>query len=206
MFIDLDGTLADSILVMRAAYESLLASLDIVPTQSEFDQLNGPPLSEVVRLLKIRHSLGQDASELQRRYDRILDQNYDHIRPCPGAIDLLQKAKINACTVGVVTSNSAARTHRWLERVNLSRFIDFVVSGDEVMHGKPHPEAYLRACERGCCSPAAAIAIEDSPQGARAAIDAGIKTFVIAAESHSKTWPQEALAVGSLHALADLLW
>jgi HAD superfamily hydrolase (TIGR01509 family) len=206
MFIDLDGTLADSILVMRTVYETFLAQLGIAPAQSEFDRLNGPPLAEVVRLLRNRHSLSEGQGELQSRYERILDQTYDNVRPSPGAIDLLQKAKTNACTVGVVTSNSAARAHRWLEHVNLSRFIDFVVSGDEVKSGKPHPEAYLRACERARCPSAAAIAIEDSPQGARAAIDAGLKTFVVSADSNSTTWPQEVFAVSSLHALADLLW
>jgi beta-phosphoglucomutase len=206
MFVDLDGTLADSILVMRTAYERFLELYNVSPTRGEFDQLNGPPLSEVVRLLRRTHSLNVEESELQSTYTRILDELYDVIRPSLGAVDLLQKATINRCIVGVVTSNSAQRTHRWLKRTCLSHYIDFVVSGDDIKCGKPHPEAYLEACQRARRPSVEAIAIEDSPLGARSAIDAGLRTFVVTSSSSSTIWPHGVLPVASLSELATLLW
>ena len=40
-----------------------------------------------------------------------------------------------------------------------------VVTGDEVLDGKPHPEAYLTAARRLGVDPRQCVAIEDSPTG-----------------------------------------
>jgi HAD superfamily hydrolase (TIGR01509 family) len=204
MFLDLDGTLADSIRVMRSAYESFLNRYGVSPTRTEFDQLNGPPLHEVVRLLKVAHSLCQDECELQSEYIKILDELYGAVQPCPGAIDLLRKAKRNDCVVGVVTSNSATRTQRWLSQVHLSPYVDFVVSGEEVERGKPSPEPYLLACKRAHYPSEEAIAIEDSFLGVCSARGAGLTTFVVTGDTSS--WPQGTLTVASLTELSKLLW
>jgi len=57
----------------------------------------------------------------------------------------------------------------------------FALSRDDVTHGKPHPEPYLRAAERLGVHPSACIVVEDSPIGARAAKAAGMITIA---------WPQ----------------
>ncbi|MDQ1586093.1 MAG: hypothetical protein QOH80_1458, partial [Actinomycetota bacterium] len=48
-----------------------------------------------------------------------------------------------------------------------------VVTGDEVEHGKPHPEAYLEAARRLAVDPRRCVAIEDSPTGLASAEAAG---------------------------------
>ena len=48
-----------------------------------------------------------------------------------------------------------------------------VVAGDEVTHGKPHPEAYLTAAAHLGVDPADCVVIEDSPTGAAAGLAAG---------------------------------
>jgi beta-phosphoglucomutase-like phosphatase (HAD superfamily) len=54
-----------------------------------------------------------------------------------------------------------------------------LVTGDEVSHGKPHPEPYLAAARLVGADPAACIAIEDSPAGVRSATAAGVPTIAI---------------------------
>jgi HAD superfamily hydrolase (TIGR01509 family) len=51
-----------------------------------------------------------------------------------------------------------------------------VVTGDEVAHGKPHPQPYLRAAELLGVDPRQCVAIEDSPTGIRSAMAAGCVT------------------------------
>ena len=54
-----------------------------------------------------------------------------------------------------------------------------VVTGDEVSHGKPHPEPY-RAAARLLGVPAGdCVAIEDSPTGVRSAVAAGVPTLAV---------------------------
>ena len=54
-----------------------------------------------------------------------------------------------------------------------------LVCGDEVAHGKPHPEAYLRAAELLGFPPERTLAIEDSPAGTISAATAGCRVLVV---------------------------
>ncbi|MDR2380337.1 MAG: HAD family phosphatase [Bifidobacteriaceae bacterium] len=54
-----------------------------------------------------------------------------------------------------------------------------VVSGDDVVKGKPDPEAYLTGAAKLGCAPEECIAVEDSPTGAASALAAGIPTVVV---------------------------
>ena len=56
---------------------------------------------------------------------------------------------------------------------------DALVCGDEVSHGKPHPEPYLRAAELVGFAPGETLAIEDSPTGAASAEAAGCRVLVV---------------------------
>jgi HAD superfamily hydrolase (TIGR01509 family) len=206
IFLDLDGTLADSIRVMRCVYEGFLNTHGAVPTDAEFQRLNGPPVIEIVRQLKVAHSLAGEESELVCDYTDLIDQFYISVAPFPDAADLLAQAKRNGCVVAVVTSNSAQRTQRWLRTRGLSQFVDFVVSGNDVKSGKPDPEPYLKACELASCAPREIVAVEDSFQGASAAVGAGLKTFVVAHEFDLTLWPPGVIPIASLGKLASLLW
>ncbi len=204
IFIDLDGVLADSLSVMRVSYQRFLKQFQVQGTDEEFSLLNGPPLAEVVRRLKAVHGLVDDVDMLLANYFEIIDQAYTDVVPSPGAQELLSKAKVYGCLVGVVTSNSTIRTQSWLKAVNLAHLIEFIVSGDDVKSGKPNPEPYLLAATRVACPPANIIAIEDSLQGAQSAVGAGLMTFLITKLDESDVWPPGIVPIRSLHQLIEL--
>jgi HAD superfamily hydrolase (TIGR01509 family) len=64
-----------------------------------------------------------------------------------------------------------------------------VVCGDEVSHGKPHPEPYLRAADLLGFAAADTLAIEDSPTGTVSAVEAGCQVLVV--PSHVAVSPGE---------------
>lgn len=205
ILLDLDGTLADSLSVMRLAYQMFLKQFERNPTDDEFDSLNGPPLLQVVRQLKISHALSDDVDVLLANYFGLIDRAYRDVKPGTGAIDLLLKAREQHCTIGVVTSNTRKRTQAWLETVCLAHMIDFIVSGDEVKQGKPHPEPYIIASKKTSYELTEIVAIEDSPQGARSATDAGLRTLVLGYET-SLSWPQGIEPIRSLAQAMKQLW
>jgi HAD superfamily hydrolase (TIGR01509 family) len=205
LFIDLDGTLADSLHVMRAVYERFLAHHGRSGSRAEFDSLNGPPLDEIVRHLARVHGLGLPHGRLMALYTRMIEEAYGAVRPCAGAPDLLAAVRAQGMKVAVVTSSSSALAGRWLRRVGLDALIDAVVGGDEVERGKPDPEPYRLAMARCGCSAEGSLAVEDSPTGCRAALAAGLKTFFISPEGEGASPPPGATPVGSLAELAGRL-
>jgi HAD superfamily hydrolase (TIGR01509 family) len=177
LFLDLDGTLADSLHVMRAAYAGFLGRFGRPADDGEFASLNGPPLPEVVLRLREAHGLPGSLDRLVAIYQSIVDDAYAGVAPMAGARELLAAAKREGWIVGVVTSGSARRTRQWLERTGLADDVDFVVAGEDTPRGKPHPDPYLLALQRAQCTATQAIAVEDSPQGVAAALAAGLTTY-----------------------------
>ena len=206
LFIDLDGTLADSLAVMRMAYEGFLGQFGVAGAHSEFALLNGPPLSEVIRRLRATHNLPGELEALTDNYYRLIDELYRSVAPAPGARELLERAQRFSCKVAVVTSNSAGRTEAWLAAVGLAPLIDFIISGDDVTRGKPDPEPYLMAAARAGLDGQICAAVEDTIQGAQAAMGAGLSTFLLMS-SHGSTVPVPGVApVNSLYDVASQLW
>jgi len=206
LLLDLDGTLADSLGVVRRVYEEFVLDHGGTPSQAEFESLNGPPLAEVLRRLKAIHGLPGSERELLARYEALLDRIYLEVAPNPGAGELLARARHAGCLTGVVTSNSAARTRAWLERSGLAPAIDALVASDDVRVGKPDPEPYLLALQRCNCAAVAGVAVEDSGQGARAAMAAGLRTFLLASAHAPAAAPEGVERVAGLAMVAERLW
>ena len=179
LFIDLDGTLADSLPVMRAVYGRFLDRFGKPATDAEFARLNGPPLAEIVADLARTHAIEGTQGSLLETYWSLIEDAYRGVRPTPGAVELLQAARTAGARVGVVTSSASGLTGRWLRRVGLDGLVDVVVGGNDVQRGKPDPEPYRCAMERAGCAAADSLAVEDSATGARSAVAAGMPTVLI---------------------------
>lgn len=179
LFLDFDGTLVDSISAMRRAYADFLSPFGKVATDAEFDSLNGPPLSEVVRILKDTHRLEPSHADLLARYRAIVDERTRELRPFEGARESISKLHDDSWTIGIVTSRRRAEIEEWLSLPELGLQVDFIVGGDEVNRGKPDPAPYVLAIARSRCSRDRCVAIEDSAGGARSAMAAGIRTVYL---------------------------
>ncbi|MHA7878514.1 MAG: HAD family hydrolase [Saccharospirillum sp.] len=91
----------------------------------------------------------------------------------PGVVEALDHLSRLGLQQRVVTSTRTAMAEEKLERMGLLPYFDGILGGDQVERGKPDPEPYLKGCEALGVAPSAALAIEDSPNGVRSALDAG---------------------------------
>ena len=71
-----------------------------------------------------------------------------------------------------------------------------IVSSDEVERGKPSPDVYLLAAKRLGVDPDRCLAIEDSSNGIRAAVAAGMATIAVPTQAYPPS--QEVLALARL--------
>jgi HAD superfamily hydrolase (TIGR01509 family) len=207
LFLDFDGTLADSLGLLKEVYFRFMFDVGRRGSEEEFDELNGPSLSECIAIIRKRHRLTQDPSVLNARLARMMDHAYLEVSPADGAPEILAAARQASWRRVIVTSGSGRRVRAWLERYALATEIDVIVGDEDVVRGKPHPDAYLKALARARCAAATSVAVEDSPNGARAAVAAGIRTFVVnAGDRPAQDWPPVAGFVAGLSELVpDLL-
>ena len=73
-----------------------------------------------------------------------------------------------------LASNSIRRTiELMMDRANLLKFFDLIVSNQDVKQPKPHPEMYLKATEALGIAPKECLVVEDNEKGFAAAEAAG---------------------------------
>ncbi|EAQ36832.1 HAD-superfamily hydrolase subfamily IA, variant 3 [Nitrobacter sp. Nb-311A] len=202
LFLDLDGTLADSLTALKNVYQSFLASFGASGDDVEFQQLNGPPLGEIIDRLKLAHKLPGTPADLLQKYAAMVSQAQQSVLPAAGAHELLAHVRACGLKIAVVTSSPKLFAQRWLAFGGLADKIDDVVGGDEVSAGKPAAEPYIRALTRLNCSPALSHAVEDSRIGAMSAVAAGLKTWALASPNNRAGWPAQVVFI---ERLTDLL-
>ncbi|WP_253258468.1 HAD family phosphatase [Pseudonocardia sp. N23] len=99
----------------------------------------------------------------------------------PGARELLVAIHGAGVPAALVTNTGRRLTDLALRTIGTGWFAA-TVCGDEVAHGKPAPDVYLRAAELLGVAPGDCLAVEDSPTGAAAAEAAGAVVLVVPCE------------------------
>lgn len=98
----------------------------------------------------------------------------------PGVEQLIADARRHGLRLGIVTSASGDWVRRHLTRLHLDEAWDLIVAADgDPERAKPAPVVYLEALELLEIAADDAIAIEDSPNGVRAAKAAGIPCVAV---------------------------
>ncbi len=202
LFLDLDGTLADSLPAMRTAFNCFMHAYGIKASDSEFQCFNGPPLGQIVANLKAKYGLSHSCAALINEYDEFINRVYKEIVPMPGARKLLCCARANGWSIGIVTSNTRVRATRWLESVDFYKLIDVIIGDEDIANGKPSREPYLVAVLKGQCQSNMSIAVDDSRDGVTSAVSAGLETYGYAPDKISRDWPEN---VKELTQLTDLM-
>lgn len=101
----------------------------------------------------------------------------------PGVVELLREAGDHGIPTAVASSSPRYWVEGHLDRLGLAPSFTAVRTRDDVEPGrtKPAPDLFLLACEALGADPAASVALEDSPNGVRAAKAAGMAVVGVAA-------------------------
>jgi beta-phosphoglucomutase-like phosphatase (HAD superfamily) len=177
---DCDGTLADSMPIHYRAWSETLALKLGRPsafTESLFYHFGGMPAREIVERLNREFGYNlpveQTAHEKEMRFVELLPG----IGPVPEVIDVLNRlgpdAKVAVASGGL--TEIVRETLRFLGlAVGPKEKIKFLVGSDQVTHGKPNPELFLRAAELLGVDPKRCLVFEDAEPGFQAAKAAGM--------------------------------
>jgi beta-phosphoglucomutase len=66
-----------------------------------------------------------------------------------------------------------------LDGLNIRHYFKAIVSADDVLLSKPHPETFLKAAQQMQIDPVHCLVFEDVPKGAEAALNAGMPAVVL---------------------------
>jgi pyrophosphatase PpaX len=177
---DLDGTLADTVeLILRSFRHTMEQHLDEVPPESRFLETIGKPLP--VQLRDFARSEEERLAMLETYVAFQRTHHDDMVKPFPGALEVVDELRAREVRVGIVTSKGHRIAARTLDVCGLQERVEFVVCGDQVENGKPHPEPVLKALAALKIDdvPDRVLFVGDSPHDMRAGRDAGTRTAAV---------------------------
>jgi beta-phosphoglucomutase family hydrolase len=102
-----------------------------------------------------------------------------HLQLMPGLREFLEKAHDKNIRTAIGSAAIMFNVDFVLDGLHIRHLIDAIVSADDVVHSKPHPETFLKCAARLNIAPEDCLVIEDAPKGAESALNAGMDCLII---------------------------
>ena len=185
---DMDGVIVDSEAVYLAGYlhAAELYDLPIEDMRAAVGRATGvtDQMERAIMIETFGHlpqfSMDKTYKACRDYFNNIVETGQMELKPC--AAQILQILKNRNIPVGLASSSPRVMIKKVLERHDVLRYFDVIVSGDMVMKGKPDPEIFLR-CADAMGIPVSkyseTFVIEDSHNGIRAAYAAGMRPIMV---------------------------
>ena len=179
---DMDGTLVDSTKSDFLAWKRLFSHYGQTLTFNEYLPMLGIKSAEIVK----KYLPVKDEEELQFAlakklvfFHEIISAN--GIQPVAYADVFLKQIKQLNVPVALATSSRRAKMEMVMEKLDLLKYFDTVVTGGDVKNGKPAPDIFIKAAEKLSIARQDCIVFEDAVNGVQAAKNADMKCVALAA-------------------------
>ncbi|MEO6414237.1 MAG: HAD family hydrolase [Pedococcus sp.] len=179
VFWDMDGTLVDTEPYWINAEHTIVEEAGGVWNDEYAHQLVGNDLMVSAEFIRDNSPVSMDPVEIvEELLKRVIVQVREHVPWRPGAVELLMALGEAGVPNALVTMSWRSLADSVVTALPHGTFAA-VITGDEVEHGKPHPEPYLAAARALGVEVGDCVAIEDSPTGVRSAVSAGVPTLAV---------------------------
>ena len=126
------------------------------------------------------HQLDDSPQSLLDESDELYaDLLVDGLRPMPGLDDWIGHLLGRTVPFALSTSSRRKFVDLIFDDVAWKGSLAFILTGDDVTNGKPHPEMYETAANKFAIKPEEMLVLEDSGNGCAAAVAAGAQTVAI---------------------------
>jgi beta-phosphoglucomutase family hydrolase len=196
---DWDGVIIDSSAQHERSWELLAAEINKPLPEGHFKRGFGKKNEVIIPDLGWAtdpdevHQLGLRKEELYRDLVK-----RDGVTPLPGARELLEALREAAIPCAVGSSTHRRNIETIFDATGLRPYFQAVVTGEDVVHGKPAPDVFLTAAERLGVQPARSVVFEDALVGIEAAHAGRMKCVAVATTNPLDLLGHADLAVESL--------
>ena len=175
---DMDGTLIDSEKYWMAAEQQLAADYQRDWGAGLGEKLVGLNLYDAAGILRREFGISDldDQQIIDRMTEIVVSKLTEAIPWRPGVTELMAELSGLGVRSALVTGSMGRMARLVASQVPRGSF-DVVIAGDDVVHGKPHPEPYLQALDALGLKAEQCIAIEDSPTGMISAEAANLRVL-----------------------------
>ncbi|RWR13223.1 HAD family hydrolase [Siminovitchia fortis] len=174
---DFDGLIVDTESVWYDAFRQVFRNLDYGLTIDEFALCIGTSDDVLFEHLKKNVSFTKEA--VIKEAESIYKDRLQGLKLRDGVLEYISSAKKLGLKIGLASSSNRNWVEGFLERFEIKDYFDVIKTADDVVNIKPDPELYLAAIKDLGAAPERIIAFEDSQNGLRAALAAGLNVVVV---------------------------
>jgi len=194
---DMDGVLVDSEIVYFRSISEVVDSFGGRLTKMLFRKVMGIPMEKggaekVIELTGINATREEFLKRIRKSYHKYFST---FVEPRPGIKELLEKLKDMGVKICVATSTFKDAALERLKRIDVLKYLDKAVFGNEVKKSKPDPEIFLLLLKKVGGSPKEVVVFEDSVNGVKSAKAAGLDVYGVLHEFNSR---EDLMMVGAL--------
>ncbi|MEG0958323.1 MAG: HAD family phosphatase [Erysipelotrichaceae bacterium] len=177
---DFDGVVIDTEIIYLESVKEYLSTLGIQTTIQDIQYIVGMKMDAITKDLKkqfnlINYSLDELILGQRKVFNQKMESN--EITLMTGLINFLNELRSRNIKCILASSSSRIYLCQLLSRFKIDEYFDRIISGEEVKKSKPNPDIFLKAIEESGIEKKDTIIIEDSVNGIRAGIRAGITVF-----------------------------
>jgi beta-phosphoglucomutase family hydrolase len=200
---DLNGTMINDMTYHTKAWQTLLNDqLGGNFTWNEVkQQMYGKNPEVLVRMFGPNRFTLEEMDKLSYQKEEKYQQEFlPYLALLPGLLEFLEAAYQKGIPMAIGSAAIPFNIDFVLDNLNIRHYFKAIVSADDVVLSKPHPETFLKAATLLNTTPTDCLVFEDVPKGAEAAANAGMKAVVIT--TTHEPWEFEKLP-NVLHFAAD---
>lgn len=176
LIFDLDGTIADTMPIHYLAWRNASARYGIDFTPELFDRLAGIPLYPTVEKLNELYNKNIDPQEMGGSKEKEYEDNMHKARPIAPVMEVIKQYH-GKLPMAIGTGGSRELSLKAMRLMGVDKYIDKLVSADDVTNHKPHPDTFLKCAELIGVKPEDCLVFEDGILGIQAAQAAGMQVI-----------------------------
>ena len=177
--------LVDSEVVWDVAEKEMFADRGLEYNAAVRERVIGLRLDEFFEKLIAIYNLDESVEALEAELiERMLKKIPTLVKAKIGAQALIEWTSEQDIPYCIASSSPMSIIQASVEAQGWSDLIPKLFTADDVEKGKPAPDVYLYAAEKLGVKPEDCLALEDSPNGAKSAVAAGMTCYAVP-DSHS---------------------
>lgn len=200
---DLDGVIIDTGLFHKQSWYDLAEKEGFVMSDELFYTTFGMQNYQIIPKLAgkqiSRNEINRMSDWKEQRYRELIAGK---LQLLDGVKTLLEDLKSHGFALAIGTSAPQANLNFMLEHIPLADFFDAYVTGEEIEHGKPAPDTFLRAAEKLSIPAGKCVVVEDAVAGVRAGKAAGMTVVAVTNTTDRARLAEADLVVDSLTELS----
>lgn len=170
VLLDFDGVIANTIAYHVQAWQQVFASYQVEILAEDVCLLEGQLAEEIGRQLAQQKKVSLNEMTLKEmvKQKRAIYNQITKATVFPASRKLIELLKQNSIKIALVTG-AIRQNIEPITGIEFLRNFDTIITGNEVVNTKPHPEPYLTAAKKLNVLPGECLVIENAPLGIRAA-------------------------------------